>query len=174
MEMNLLIAIPIIFITILTIALLKNIDIFNEFIKGVKTGSNTVISIFPSLLGLIVAIGVFRDSGAMDLIILFFEPIAKILRIPREILPLIILRPISGSASLAMALDILKIHGVDSYIGKITAIMMGTTETILYTLSIYLGSIKIKKINYTLIVSIIAEIFSVYVTVKCCKYFFFY
>ena len=81
------IAIPIIFIIILTFAIIKDIDIFNEFIKGVKNGTDTIFNIFPSLLGLIVAIGVFRDSGALDFIVLFFEPIAKILKIPREILP---------------------------------------------------------------------------------------
>ena len=166
------IAIPIIFITILTVALAKNIDIFNEFIKGVKNGTDTTISIFPSLLGLMVAIGIFRDSGALDFIISFLEPMAKILKIPQEILPLVLLRPISGSASLAMATNILKTHGVDSLIGKTTAVMMGSTETILYTISIYLGSIKIKKIKYTLLVTLIAELFSICVAVRCCQYVF--
>ena len=166
------IAIPIIFITILTVALLKNIDIFNEFIQGVKNGIDVVINIFPSLLGLIVAIGIFKDSGSLDFIILLFKPIAKILNIPNEILPLVLLRPVSGSASLAMAIDILKTYGVDSFIGRITSIVMGTTETVLYIFSIYLGSIKVKKTKYTLIVAIISQIFSVYITVKCCEYFF--
>ena len=166
------IAIPLIFIIIIVIALIKGVEIFNEFINGVKNGVNTVFGIFPSLLGLIVAIGVFRASGALDLIILFFEPIASLFKIPKELIPLAILRPISGSASLAMVSDILKTHGVDSFIGKVATVMMGTSETILYTLSIYLGSIGVKKIKYTLIVAILVEIIGIYVAVTCGRYFF--
>ena len=166
------IAIPIIFIIIILIAQVKGVEIFTEFISGVKSGVITVFNIFPSLLGLIVAIGVFRASGALDLIITFFEPIASFLKIPKELVPLAILRPISGSASLAMVSDILKTQGVDSFIGKVAAVMMGTSETILYTLSIYLGSIGVKKIRYTLIVAILVEIMGIYVAVTCCRYFF--
>ena len=166
------IAIPIIFVIILVIALIKNVDIFNEFIHGAKNGVKTVYDIFPSLLGLIVAITVFRESGAMDVIVLFLEPVANVLMVPKEVLPLAILRPISGSASLAMVSDIIKTYGVDSFIGKLAAVMMGSTETILYTLSIYLGSIGVKKIRYTLIVALIVEFLGIFVAVICCKYFF--
>lgn len=166
------IVIPIIFVIILVIAQINHVDIFNEFILGAKNGLKTVYDIFPSLLGLIVAIGIFRESGALELVVVFLEPIANILKIPKEILPLAILRPISGSASLAMVSDIIKTYGVDSFIGKLAAVMMGSTETILYTLSIYLGSVGIKKIRYTLIVSLIVEIIGLLVAVKCCTIYF--
>ena len=168
------IAIPIIFVIILIMAQIKKVDIFNEFIAGAKSGAKTVFEIFPSLLGLIVAISVFRESGGMDVIILFLEPIANIFKIPKEVLPLAILRPISGSASLAMVSDIIKTYGVDSFIGKLSAVMMGSTETILYTLSIYLGSVGVKKIRYTLIVAILVEVLGLYVAVKCCRWVFIY
>ncbi|MBP5426721.1 MAG: spore maturation protein [Clostridiales bacterium] len=165
-------AIPIIIVLIIVIALYKKVDIFNEFIKGVKFGANTVFNIFPSLLGLIVAIDVFRISGAMDGIISFLKPISKIFNIPKEILPLVLLRPVSGSASLAMVSELMKEYGVDSFIGKVSSVLMGSTETILYTLSIYLGSIGIKKIKYTLLVAITVELISVLIAIRCCKIFF--
>lgn len=166
------IAIPVIFVIILVVAQIKNVDVFNEFTKGAKNGVKTVYEIFPSLLGLIVAINVFRASGAMEVIINFLEPISNLFKIPKEVLPLALLRPISGSASLAMVTDIIKTYGVDSYIGKLAAVMMGSTETILYTLSIYLGSVGVKRINYTLTVAILVEILGLFVAVTMCGYFF--
>lgn len=165
-------AIPTIVLLILLVALLKKTDIFNEFIKGVKFGVDTVYGIFPSLLGLIVAISVFRESGVMDIIISLLNPIAKLFDMPKEVLPLVLLRPISGSASLAMTSDLMKIHGADSFIGRLASVIMASTETIIYTLSIYLGCIGIKKIKYTLLIALIVQLFSVYVATVCCKYFF--
>lgn len=165
-------AIPLIVMIIVIIALIKKIDIFNEFIKGVKFGVNTVYGIFPSLLGLVVAIGVFRESGVMDIIMVLLQPIANIFNMPKEILPLIFLRPISGSASLAMVSDLMSTHGADSFIGRVASVIMGSTETIVYTLSIYLGCVGIKKIKYTLLVALLVQLSSIYVAVKCCRYFF--
>ena len=165
-------AIPLVVLLIIVIALFKKIDVFNEFIKGVKLGVDTVYGIFPSLLGLIVAIGVFRESGAMDSMILALKPVAKIFNMPKETLPLILLRPISGSASLAFITDLMKTYGADSFIGRLASVIVGSTDTIVYTLSIYLGSIGIKKIKYTLLVAIIVQYLSVYMAVRCCRYFF--
>ena len=166
------IAIPLIVIIIILIALVKKIDIFNEFIKGVKFGVNTVYGIFPSLLGLIVAIGVFRESGIMNSIMTVLKPVARIFNMPKEVLPLMILRPISGSASLAMVSDLMNTYGADSFIGRLASVIMGSTETIVYTLSIYLGCISIKKIKYTLLVALSVQLISIYIAVKCCRYFF--
>lgn len=165
-------AIPLIVLLIVVVALVNKIDIFSKFIKGVKFGVNTVYDIFPSLLGLIVAIGVFRESGAMDGMILVLKPLAKIFNMPKEMVPLMLLRPISGSASLAFITDLMKTHGVDSFIGKTASVVMGSTDTIVYTLSIYLGSIGIKKTKYTMLVAIIVQYLSIYMAVKCCRYFF--
>ena len=172
MEMVKMLVIPIIVMMIVLIALIKKIDIFSEFIKGVKFGVNTVYGIFPSLLGLIVAIGVFRESGVLDKILVLLKPIASIFDMPKEVLPLMLLRPISGSASLAMISDLMSTYGADSFIGRAASVIMASTDTIVYTLSIYLGCVGIKKIKYTLLTALVVQWYSMYIAIKCCRYFF--
>src|SRR3989339_652622 len=151
-------AIPIIFIAIISIAYYKNIAVYDVFIVGAKDGLLTILKIIPSLIGLMIAIGVFRASGILDLIISTILPITNSLKIPSEILPLAFLRPISGSASLAIVSDIIKNYGADSFVGRVASTMMGSTETIFYTLAVYFGAIGIKNIRYTLVVALLADV----------------
>ncbi len=162
--------IPITILTILIIGFYHDIKVYDLFIEGVKEGIDIIISIFPPIIGLLVAIGVFRVSGALDFILLILKPITSLLHVPKEVVPLMLLRPLSGSASLAVVADMFKVYGPDSYIGKVISTMMGSTETIIYTLTVYLGSVGIKKIRYTLLVALIAELVSVLVSVCICKY----
>lgn len=166
------ISVPGMFLSILCIGLYKNIKVYDVFVEGAKEGMATVIRIIPSLVGLLVAVGVFRASGALDLLIYAARPIAKFLRIPTEAMPLVFLRPISGSASLALVSDILKVHGPDSFIGRVVSTMMGSTETIFYTLTVYFGSVGIKNIRYTLIAALIADATSIVVSVWVCTLIF--
>lgn len=165
-------AIPAIFLVILSVGMYKDVKVYDVFVEGAKEGVTTVVRIIPSLVGLLVAIGVFRASGALDLLVYALGPIARFFGIPSEALPLAILRPISGSASLAMVSDLIKAYGPDSFIGRVVSTMMGSTETIFYTLAVYFGSVGIKNIRYTLVAALIADAVSVIASVWICSLVF--
>lgn len=150
-------AVPVLFLLILGAGLLKNVKVYDAFVDGASEGISTVIKILPPLIGLLTAVGVFRASGALDFIIYLVSPAASLLGIPPEAMPLALLRPVSGSASLALVSELIRTYGPDSYIGRVVSTMMGSTETIFYTLAVYYGSVGIKNIRYTLIAALIAD-----------------
>ena len=165
-------AVPVTILLILIIGLFRNVKVYDIFIEGAKDSISTVVRIIPSLVGLFVAIGVFRASGAMDLLVFAIRPIADLLNIPSEALPLALLRPVSGSASLALVSDILKTNGPDSFIGRVVSTMMGSTETIFYTLTVYCGAVGIKNIKYTLLAALIADGIGILTSVWVCTLIF--
>lgn len=152
------IAIPSIILLILLYAFMEKNKVFDIFLKGAKGGLQIVLQIFPTLVGIFVAVGVLRSSGILDAIINFVSPITNLLKIPSQIMPLALIRPISGSASLAVATDILNTYGVDSTIGLIASTIMGSTETTFYTIAVYTSAVGIKKIRFVLLVALIADI----------------
>lgn len=158
-------AIPLIFLIILFIGVKEKKQVFELFLEGAKDGVKIVFNIFPTLVGLFVAIGVLRSSGVLDLIIYLISPITKILGFPKEIMPLAIIRPISGSASIATGTDIMKHYGVDSKIGLIVSTIMGSTETTFYTIAIYASHVKIKKTRFVLWAALIGDIVGITVSV---------
>lgn len=158
-------AIPLIFLIILLYGMLEKKQVFEIFLEGAKEGIEIVINIFPTLIGLFVAIGALRSSGILDLIINIISPITNILGFPKEVMPLAILRPISGSASLAIGTDIMKNCGVDSKIGLIAATIMGSTETTLYTIAVYSSVVKIKKTRFVLWAALIGDIVGIVTSV---------
>lgn len=165
-------AIPTILLIILTAGMYKEIKVYDIFVEGAKEGISTVLRIIPPLVGLMVAVGVFRASGALDLVVFAVKPVTDFLRIPSETVPLVFLRPISGSASLALVSDLLKTYGPDSFIGRLASTLMGSTETIFYTLAVYFGSVGIKNIRFTLIAALIADLASVIAAVWICSVVF--
>lgn len=165
-------AIAAIFLVILSLGLYKEVKVYDVFVEGAKEGITTIVRIIPPLVGLLVAIGVFRASGALDLLIYAANPIVTIIGIPPEALPLALLRPISGSASIGLVSDIIRVNGPDSFVGRVVSTMMGSTETIFYTLAIYFGSVGIKNIRYTLAVALLADATSVVVSVIVCSFVF--
>ena len=160
--------IPLIILFIVSHGLFKGVNVFDTFVSGSKQGIATFFGIIPPLVGLTVAIGVFRASGALEVIVHALSPAAKLIGVPSEVLPLALLRPISGSASLAMMSDIINAYGADSMVGRIASTMMGSTETTFYTIAIYFGSIGIKKIRYTLAAALIADAICVICSVLVC------
>lgn len=162
-------AMPLIILIIVCYSLIERKKAFDIFLDGAKDGLNIVLNIFPTLIGLFVAIGALRSSGILDLIINFVTPILDILNFPSEIMPLAILRPISGSSSIAIATDIMKNFGVDSNIGIIAATIMGSTETTLYTIAVYTSSVKIKKTRFVLLAALTADIVGIIASVVICK-----
>jgi len=165
-------AIPVIFLIVLIIGLLREVKVYDVFVEGAREGIETVIRIIPTLVGLMTAVGVFKASGALDYIIYVFSPLSGLLGIPSEAMPLALLRPVSGSASLALVADIIKTYGPDSYVGRVVSTMMGSTETIFYTLAVYFGSVGIKNIRYTLIAALIADLVSVTASAWACTLIF--
>lgn len=165
-------AIPVMFFGIIAYGLMKNVSVYDCFIEGAKGGMETVVRILPPLVGLLVAIGVFRASGALELIICALKPVTDILKIPSEILPLALMRPISGSGALAVVTDLLKNYGPDSLVGRITSTMMGSTETIFYTIAIYYGSVGIKNLRHTILAALLADITGIIVSVWVCRFIF--
>ncbi len=165
-------AVPVIFLGILSIGMYKDVKVYDVFIEGAKEGISTIVRIIPSLVGLMVAVGVFRASGALDLLIYAVNPVVRYLGIPTQTIPLALLRPVSGSASLALVSDILKANGPDSFVGRVASTMMGSTETIFYTLAVYFGAVGIKNIRYTLAAALFADLISVMASVWVCALFF--
>ena len=151
-------AMPLIILIIVVYGFLERKEVFDQFIEGAKDGIKIVINIFPTLTGLFLAVGALRNSGVIDIVVKLIEPILNLVNFPSEIMPLAILRPISGSSSIAIATDIMKNFGVDSQIGIMSAVIMGATETTLYTIAVYSSSVKIKKTRFVLIASLIADI----------------
>jgi len=151
-------AIPLTILLIIIYGLIEKNKVFDIFLEGGKEGLEIVIKLFPTLIGIFLAIGTLRSSGIIDLFVHFLEPFLTLLKIPSQIMPLAMLRPISGSASMAIATDIMEKYGVDSNIGLITSTIMGSTETTIYTIAIYTSVVGIKKTRFVLIAALIADI----------------
>lgn len=151
------IAVPATILIIIVYGLIEKKQVFDIFLDGAKEGLQIVVNIFPTLLGLFLSINVLRASGIIDVITKIVLPFLNLLKIPSEILPLALLRPISGSASMAVATDIMNSYGVDSLIGLICSTIMGSTETTLYTIALYTSAVKIKKTRFVLIAALLAD-----------------
>ena len=149
--------VPVMILLIIIIGVKEKKDVFALFIDGVKEGLKVVLGIFPYILAILIAIGLFRNSGALNLIIKPITPVLNTLGVPKEIIPLCILRPLSGGASMSLVMDIFKNYGVDSISGKIASIIMGGTETTIYCITILFGAVKIKKLRGVLIAGLIAD-----------------
>lgn len=162
-------AMPVIILLIIAYGFLEKNKVFDDFLEGAKEGMEIVVSIFPTLVGLFVAIGALRNSGILDLIIHFITPLLNVIHFPSEIMPLAMIRPISGSGSIAIATDIMKNYGVDSQIGIIASTIMGSTETTLYTIAVYTGAVKIKKTRFILLAALAADIVGIVTSVIVCN-----
>lgn len=160
---------PLIILVIVTYGLIEKNKVFDDFLEGAKEGMEIVFHILPTLIGLFVAIGALRNSGILDIIIRFITPLLNILNFPSEIMPLAMLRPISGSGSIAVATDIMKTYGVDNTVGMIASTIMGSTETTLYTIAIYTSCIKVKKTRFVLLASLAADVVGILVSVVVCQ-----
>lgn len=150
-------AIPVIVVFIPLYAHFKKIPVYEAFVEGAKEGFDTSIKIIPHLVGMMVAISIFRASGAMDIFIDLARPLFDRIGIPSEVLPLAILRPITGAGSLAFTTDLIKEFGPDSMIGRIASTVQGSTDTTFYVLTVYFGAIGIRKIRYALKVGLLAD-----------------
>lgn len=150
--------IPILLAMILISGTIKRIPTYETFTEGAKEGFSMAISLIPFLVGMLVAISVFRASGAMDYLIGFISPLLANIGVPSEIVPLAFIRPISGTGALGMTSDLLSTYGPDSFIGRLASTMQGSTDTTFYILTVYFGAVGIKKMGYALKVGLLADL----------------
>lgn len=164
--------IPVIILLVVSYGILHGVKVYECFVEGAKDGLSICLRIFPYLLAMLIAVGVFRFSGALNYLIAVMRPIVESVGLPGEVVPLIFIKPLSGTGALGIFTDILKQYGPDSFIGLVASIIMGTTETIFYTLTVYYGAVGIKKIRHTLWAAVVADITAALVAATVARYMF--
>lgn len=150
--------IPVLIGFILLYGTFKQVPTYESFVEGGKEGIKIAVSIVPFLVGMLVAISVFRASGALEYLTNLIRPGLEALGIPAEIVPLAIIRPISGTAALGMTSDLIASHGPDSFIGRLASTLQGSTDTTFYVLTVYFGAVGIKKMGDALKVGLLADL----------------
>lgn len=153
--------IPILVLGIIAYGVIKKINIYDVFVEGSKESYDMALTMFPCMLAMIFGVNIFIKSGVLEYIFGFFQNILDFLRIPIEIIPMAIMRPISGSSSLAILNTILENYGPDSFIGRLASVIQGSTDTTFYILTLYFGSIGIKKIRYSLWAGLAADVIGI-------------
>ena len=149
--------IPLLLLCVSLLALRKQENCYDFLLSGASDGLKLLISLVPTFILLLTAVTMLRASGAMDALSALLAPVFRLIGIPPETASLVLIRPISGSAALAVGADLMAQYGVDSQIGKTVAVMLGSTETTFYTISVYFGTVGIKKTRYTLPAALIAD-----------------
>ena len=157
--------IPIIVVIIITYGMIKGKKVYEWFVEGAKEGLKVCINIFPNLLAMIIAVNIFREAKLLNILNELISPVSSFIGLPKEIVPLVLIKPLSGSGALGILTDILNTYGPDSYIGLIASVIMGTTETIFYTITVYFGAVQIKKIRHTLWAAILADLTAIIISI---------
>jgi spore maturation protein B len=165
-------AIPTLLFAIPAIAALRRVPVYQTFVEGAEEGFTTAIRIIPYLVAMMVSIGVFRASGAMELLANILAPLLNVLQLPPDMLPLAIMRPLSGSAALGLAAEIIRTFGPDSFIGRLASIMQGTTDTTFFVLTIYFGSVGIRNYRHALATGLLADFTTLIASIMICKQMF--
>lgn len=157
------IVIPLFVLFVIFYGFIKKINIYDAFLDGAKEGLQISFNIFPSVIAMVFAINIFLDSNFVSEILGFMEPVLRHVNIPLDIMPMAILRPISGTATLAIMNDIFVQFGPDSYAGRLASVLQGCTDTTIYVLALYFGAIGVKKIRYSLGVGLFADLVGIVV-----------
>ena len=142
--------IPLFILYIILFGMAKKVKVYDAFVKGAKDGLLIVYHLAPTLIGLLVGTGVLRESGALDALTNLLTPLGAIFNVPKEVIPLMVVKLFSGSAATGLLLDIYRIFGPDSYVGTLASILMSCTETVLYCMSVYFMSVNVTKSRWTL------------------------
>jgi spore maturation protein B len=153
-------AIPVLLLGIPSYGFIKKVKVYEIFIEGAKEGFTTAVRIIPYLVAMLFAIGIFRASGAMDVVVKIFSPITNLIGMPAEVLPMGIMRSLSGGGAQGMMVELFKTHGADSLIGRMASVAMGSTETTLYIVAVYFGAVKITKTRHAVPVGLLVDLIS--------------
>ncbi|MGQ9778809.1 MAG: spore maturation protein [Bacillota bacterium] len=151
-------AIPLLLLTVPLLGLLRRLPLYQTFIAGAKEGLLTGINLTPYLLAMLVAVGLFRSTGGIDLLVRALHPLLRPFGIPAEVIPLALVRPLSGSGALGVLADLFAVHGPDSPLGRLASVVYGSTETTFYVLTVYLGSVGIRRLRHTWLAGLAADL----------------
>jgi spore maturation protein B len=165
-------AVPVLLVGITLAGMLRKVKVYDVFIEGAKEGFEVGVKIIPFLVGILVAIGMFRASGAMELLLGGLRPVATATGFPADLIPLAILRSLSGSGSLALTTDIIKTQGPDSLLARMAATMYGSTETTFYVLAVYFGAIGVRRTRHAVPAALIGDLVAAIATVGVCMWLF--
>ena len=165
-------AIPLLLFVIPALAFTKKIKVYEVFVDGAKEGFAVAIKIIPYLVAILVAIGMFRASGAMDIFIMLLSPLTDAIGLPAETLPAALMRPLSGSGSLGIATELMVEHGPDSFIGRLVSTFFGSTETTFYVIAVYFGAVGIKKTRHAVPGGLIGDLAGLLAALFICKLVF--
>lgn len=165
-------AMPVLLVAIPLVGILRKVKVYDVFIEGAREGFEVAIRIIPFLVGILVAIGMFRGSGAMDLVTAALRPIVGPVGFPPELVPLAILRSLTGSGSLAFTTDLIKTHGADSLIARTAATMYGSSETTFYVLAVYFGAVGVRRTRHAVPAALIADLVAAIAAVAVCAWMF--
>ena len=165
-------AIPVLLVAIPLAGMLRKVKVYDVFIEGAKEGFDVAVKIIPFLVGILVAIGMFRGSGAMDLLMAAVRPLVAPLGFPPELVPLAVLRSLTGSGSLAFTTDLVKTHGPDSVIARTAATMYGSSETTFYVLAVYFGAVGVRRTRHAVPAALIADLVAAVAAVAVCAWMF--
>lgn len=157
--------IPIIVAALCVYGLVKRVNIFDSFVEGVKEGMQTVKFIAPTMIALLVAVGTLKASGALEWIAELIRPAATAVGFPAELVPMGLLRPVSGSGATAILTNIYETCGADSFVGRCASVVAGSTETTFYAVTMYYGAAGIKKIRHTLVSALLADLTAIVMSV---------
>lgn len=163
---------PCVIAFIVCYALFKKVPVFDAFAEGAKDGLKMIFNIAPTLIGLIVSVTMLKASGVLDIITEFLSPVTDKIGFPGELLPMTLLRPVSGGGSTALLSQVLKDFGPDSFIGRCASVIAGSTETTFYAITVYFGAVNIKKIRHTLLAALVADFTAAIIAVLTVNLFF--
>jgi spore maturation protein B len=166
------IAIPAMILIILGWGFVKKVKVYEVFVEGAKEGFDTAVRIIPYLVAMLFAIGVFRASGAMDLLASILSPVTNLIGMPADALSMAFMRPLSGSGSLGLMAEIMKAHGPDSFTGVLVSTMYGSSETTFYVLAVYFGAVQIKNSRHAVPAGLIADLFGMLGALFVCRILF--
>jgi spore maturation protein B len=165
-------AIPVFLLFIPLYGAFKRVKVYECFVEGAKEGFQVGIRIIPYLVAILVAVGMLRGAGAIDLLARWLDPVLRWVGLPAEILPLAIMRPLSGSGSMGIVTELIKVHGPDSFLARLAATAYGSTETTFYVLAVYFGAVGIKKTRHAVVTGLLADIVSLFAAVFICRLVF--
>lgn len=165
-------AIPFLLLVIPLYGFFRRVPVYEAFVEGAEAGFYTAVKIIPFLVGMMVAISVFRASGAMDYLVEALHPFMAAIGAPAEVLPLAVMRPLSGSGALGLATELMRAYGPDSMIGRMASVMQGTTDTTFFVLTVYFGSVGIKRFKYAVVTGLSADVTGLLASIYICNLLF--
>ncbi len=164
--------VPLLLLVVPALALVRRVKVYDVFVEGAKEGFGVALKIIPYLVAMLVAIGMFRASGAMDLLARGLAPLTGLVGMPAEVLPPALLRPLSGSGTLALVSELMKTHGPDSFVGRLASTIYGSTETTFYVLAVYFGAVGIRRTRHAAAAGLVGDVVGIGAALLFCRLLF--